>query len=265
MIKKKFLIGLFCISAYISCMPEENLPLRDMGDVSDYFIECYCQPEQNIILTATKVVPITGNMQYNFPPEMDVTIRTPERIRMYYVFSHASSDVMCNYQSAEKLETKDIDTLFLDITTANKTKITASTPIPYNVYITDYKIENNLASIRFYTSDQSQQNYYIYTLEIKNGGSITTKESVYLDYSHYQTTSLVEKTIVCNDLPGAEEVKLILKRITKANYHYQISQNAASTAVQGSITNPVPLKGNLHGALGIFTCYTEDQKIITRY
>lgn len=262
--KKKFLIGFICLSACISCMPEENLPIRDMGDVSDYFIECYCQPEQRIVLTATHVVPITGNMQYSFPPEMDVAIRTPEKINMYYVFSHASSDVMWNYQSAKTLETERIDTLRLDIVTANKKKITAWTLIPDNVKITNYNTKKNEATIYFYSSNEPQQNYYIYTLELKNGGSITTHESAYLDYSHYQARALIEKSIISNGLEEAEEVKLILKRITKENYHYQISQNAASTAVQGSITNPVPLEGNLHGALGIFTCYTEDQKIITR-
>ena len=52
-------------------------------------------------------------------------------------------------------------------------------------------------------------------------------------------------------------------RITKDCYNYQISLNEANSANQGSITTPVPLEGNIEGALGIFTCYTEDTKSIT--
>ena len=28
----------------LSCMPEEELPMKDMGEISGYFIECYCKP-----------------------------------------------------------------------------------------------------------------------------------------------------------------------------------------------------------------------------
>ena len=60
----------------------------------------------------------------------------------------------------------------------------------------------------------------------------------------------------------AEEIIFTLKRITKANYDYQVSLNAANTANQSSITTPVPLKGNLQGALGIFTCYTVEKQTV---
>ncbi|WP_155828269.1 hypothetical protein [Butyricimonas synergistica] len=35
-------------------------------------------------------------------------------------------------------------------------------------------------------------------------------------------------------------------------------------ANQGSITTPVPLVGNIQGAMGIFTCYTKCNKFIPK-
>lgn len=248
---------------WLSCMPEEELPLRNTGAVPEYFIECYCQPNQNLVLTATHVVPLSDNIQYDFPGEMDVTLYTPQRLTLYYIFdSENIQDVQCNYQSAKPLETSVGDTLHLKIKTQDKKWITAQTTVPDNIYINSYAINGDEAKIRFYTSHQSQQNYYIYTLEIQYGNEIIERKVTYLDYSKYHTGELVEKSLFCSELTTASKAVFILKRITRENYDYQISLNGANTAIQGSITNPVPLEGNLNGALGIFTCYTEDQKTI---
>ena len=42
----------------LSCMPEEELPMKDMGEISGYFIECYCKPGEFYTLNAAKVSPI---------------------------------------------------------------------------------------------------------------------------------------------------------------------------------------------------------------
>ena len=36
----------------LSCMPEEELPMKDMGEISGYFIECYCKPGEFYTLNA---------------------------------------------------------------------------------------------------------------------------------------------------------------------------------------------------------------------
>ena len=246
-----------------ACMPEEELPLRNTGTVPEYFIECYCQPGENLVLTATHVVPLTESIRYDFPQEMNVTLYTPARLSLYYVFdSENIQDVQCNYQSAEPLETTSQDTLRLRIKTHDQKWITAETTVPDKVYIDSYSIHGNEAKIRFYTSAQSQQNYYIYTLEIQDGDKVVERKVTYLDYSKYHTGEPVEKSIFCSELTTASKAVLLLKRITRENYDYQISLNGANSAIQGSITNPVPLEGNLNGALGIFTCYTEDRETV---
>ena len=155
-----------------------------------------------------------------------------------------------------------IDSLFLDITTIDNKSITASTSIPPAVSIYNCQVAGNEAIIRFYISEKADENYYIYTAEAVHADSILNKEVCYLDYSEFQQEGLTEKSVILPDIGQAEEIIFTLKRITKANYDYQVSLNAANTANQSSITTPVPLKGNLQGALGIFTCYTEDKQTV---
>lgn len=261
--KIRYIIWIFASPLWSACMPEETLPLRNTGAVPEYFIECYCQPGANVVLTATHVVPVTDNIQYDFPQEMDVTIYTPGRITLYYLFdSEEIQDVQCNYQSEAPLQAYSEDTLRLRIKTNDNKWITAETTVPDNINIDSYAINGNEAKIRFYTSRESQQNYYIYALEVQSGNEVIERKVTYLDYSKYHSGESVEKSIACSELATASKVVLLLKRITRENYDYQISLNGANSAIQGSITNPVPLEGNLNGALGIFTCYTEDRKTI---
>lgn len=74
----------------------------------------------------------------------------------------------------------------------------------------------------------------------------------------------IEKTVRCQEIEKAEAIVILLLRITEECYNYQISLYEANSANQGSITSPVPLVGNIQGALGIFTCYTEDYRYVLR-
>lgn len=119
-----------------------------------------------------------------------------------------------------------------------------------------------MISIHFSTSEDPTQNYYIYTLSSQPTIDIQKRDS-YLNLSHYKSASTITRRIVCSQIAEADIAFISLMRITKDCYNYQISLNEANSANQGSITTPVPLEGNIEGALGIFTCYTEDTKSIT--
>lgn len=249
---------LFLLS--VSCMPEEDLPLRDVGETPEYFIECYCTPGQFFSLSATTVLPVSEDLEIDFSKEMSVTIRADRNIELYHIIhTLPGSDFVYNYGSQEKLQPVGLDSLYLQIITADYKYITASTAVPSPVSFYTYRQDQNEISVQFYTSDKPTDNYYIYSAEVFAHDSIIRKEIYYLDYSEYYSGGLTEKTVIFPELQQAEKVILSLKRITRANYDYQISLNAANTANQSSITTPVPLKGNLQGALGIFTCYTEDK------
>lgn len=248
---------------FVSCMPEENLPIRNVGEIPDYFIECYCKPGEYFALAATTVLPVSEDLEIDFTKELSVTIFTDQEIKLFHaLYTLPGSEFIYNYGTEERLLSQYLDSLRLIITTPTGEQIKGVTTIPPAISIQNCQLNNDEATISFYTSDSPKDNYYIYSAEAIHNDSIISKEICYLDYSEYTTSQLVQKAVLLSELEKAEKILFSLKRITRENYDYQISLSAANTANQSSITTPVPLKGNLKGALGIFTCYTEDQTVI---
>ena len=158
----------------------------------------------------------------------------------------------------------------MSIYTPEKEHITAKTAIPDHITISSYFVSKatNSVTIGFQTSPNPMQNYYIYSVQARKEGAgddnLLKKETSYLDLSHHTGGATIERTIKCQEIEEAEAVVILLLRITEDCYNYQISLYEANSANQGSITSPVPLIGNIQGALGIFTCYTEDYKFVPR-
>ena len=255
---------LFLSLSLASCMPDEDLPIKNVGEAPEYFIECYCQPGKYLSLAATTVLPVSENLEIDFTREMSVIIHTDRDIELTHtLYTLPGSEFIYNYGSKERLQVNGLDSINLSITTKDGKYVHASTSIPSSVKIQDYKIQENEAIISFYTSMEVNENYYIYSVETIRADSVASKQTCYLDYGEYSPGSLAEKSLVLPKIPDAEKIIFNLKRITRTNYDYQVSLSAANIANQSSITTPVPLKGNLQGALGIFTCYTEDKVTVS--
>lgn len=243
----------------ISCMPEENLPVRNMGETPEYFIECYCQPGHIFALSATTILPVAEDLKIDFFQEMEIKILANQEISLTHsFFTLPGSDFIYNYGSEELFHPFSLDSLYLSVRPANGKIIHASTAIPEAVNIYDCEWVGTEAIVRFQLSEKPENNFYIYSAEAIRHSSIIDKEVCYIDYNEHPA-KLAKKSLFLTKAAEAEKILFSLKRITRANYEYQISLNAANTANQSSITTPVPLKGNISGALGIFTSYTEDR------
>ena len=250
----------------VACMPEERSPYPSYrGNCRSIIIEC--------LLSTRPAVRFIGNecasgirkickSTFSKRNESDHSCRQSHFTDTYFIHSPRFRVYYTIMEARKNLKSAISITLLLDITTIDHKSITASTSIPPAVSIYNCQVAGNEAIIRFYISEKADENYYIYTAEAVHADSILNKEVCYLDYSEFQQEGLTEKSVILPDIGQAEEIIFTLKRITKANYDYQVSLNAANTANQSSITTPVPLKGNLQGALGIFTCYTEDKQTV---
>ena len=251
----------------LSCMPEEELPMKDMGEISGYFIECYCKPGEFYTLNAAKVSSIHEIIDLNDPINLDVSIKADSIIKLIPTFSPS---FFGNFRHDTKFNQFGLDSLYLSIYTPEKEHITAKTAIPDHITISSYFVSKatNSVTISFQTSPNPMQNYYIYSVQARKEGAgddnLLKKETSYLDLSHHTGGATIERTIKCQEIEEAEAVVILLLRITENCYNYQISLYEANSANQGSITSPVPLIGNIQGALGIFTCYTEDYKFVPR-
>ncbi len=263
-IKRKFLSFLGGISLLcFSCMPEDNLPIRAVGETPGYFIECYCQPNEIFLLTASQVLPISQELKLTLSSDLQIHIQAGELFRLYPVYYISpQSGFVYNYAANRKLNRTESDTLYLSILTPENKTITAQTSVPDEVKIQTYEIKEQEVTIRFYTSPDPTQNYYIYTVETYSKELLLARSTCLLENLPHIPYEQTEKTLSFTPHESIEKIIINLKHITKANYDYQVSLNRANAANQGSISTPFPLNGNLSGALGIFTCYTEDSRIV---
>lgn len=261
---KHFLFYSLMISFLLSCMPEQDLPLRDMGTPPPYFIECYCEPGQPYALSATTVLPVSEKLSVQFIANLKVKITAQEKVELNpLLYLPPGSELTYNYNSEEIFDPNTTDSLYLEIRTPEGALISGETPVPAAVEIHSVRLSRDEVQTGFYNSGSPGTNYYILTVEMLDAyHTVLGKEVAYLNYSEYPLFQYIEKKLALPDQPLTKSLLLNLKRITQANYEYQVSLNAANTANQSSLTTPVPLKGNLQGALGIFTCYTQDQQII---
>ena len=135
----------------LSCMPEEELPMKDMGEISGYFIECYCKPGEFYTLNAAKVSPIHEIIDLSDPIDLDVSIKADSIIKLIPTFSPS---FFGNFRHDTKFNQFGLDSLYLSIYTPEKEHITAKTAIPDHITISSYFVSKatNSVTIGFQTS-----------------------------------------------------------------------------------------------------------------
>ena len=157
----------------LSCMPEEELPMKDMGEISGYFIECYCKPGEFYTLNAAKVSPIHEIIDLSDPVNLDVSIKADSIIKLIPTFSPS---FLGNFRHDTKFNQFGLDSLYLSIYTPEKEHITAKTAIPDPIAISSYSVSKvtNSVTISFPTSSNPMQNYYIYSVQARKKEPGTT-------------------------------------------------------------------------------------------
>lgn len=248
----------FCLS---SCELDQELNVQDMGGSPSYFIECYCTPGEMFNLTATRIAPINQDQYLDYSIEFDIHVTTNERFKLYHsLFHEPGTKFIYNYASNQRLDRNSTDSILLDVTTPDGSQILASTKIPKQVKIDTVLFTENTFKISFATSPDPQQNFYILRAGFMENGELKYQNISYYDNISGQET--LTHSFSLKDILPADSVLIDLKRMTQAGYYYQLSLREASDANTDNITSPTPLMGNISGALGIFTCYTNDRRTV---
>lgn len=258
---KQLFILFYTAMCCVSCELDQQLNVRNVGDSPGYFIECYCQPDEMFNLTATRIAPIDEDQYLDYSLEFDIYVTTDERFKLYQsLFHQPGTKFIYNYASNRRLHTNLTDTVWLDATAPDGTNITAKTAIPDDIKIDTVILSEKKLEIRFTTSPEQAQNYYILRTDFMPGNEMQYRDIIYRDY--YTGRQVVAHILELPDIAPSDSIVIDLKRFTAEGYKYQLSLKNASDANQDNITSPTPLLGNISGALGIFTCYTHDRKII---
>ena len=191
--------------------------------------------------------------------EFDVRIVAEEPVKLYHsLYVRPGGKFVYNYASSKRLDAELVDTLRLEAVGPGGEAICAETAIPKAVEIDSVTWKGKEIATYFTTDEQEEANYYVLSLAWQ-----TEKWNV-RDYflRGYEGRKQVRQVCLMSDT--ATVVSVSLKRMTEAGYRYQYSMMEAQTSGDESLFAPVELLGNIEGAMGIFTCYTEDKMQVAK-
>ncbi|MBU2915947.1 DUF4249 family protein [Reichenbachiella agariperforans] len=227
-----------------------------------YFVECYMRPDELYNLTATEVSPIFEEYILDYSLDFDVYIIDQDTVELRQsLFVEPETGYIYNYGSGRRLP-ENIAGVSMLVISPTRDTIRAYSRVPEQILLDTAFLIHNQVNISFYTSEDSEDNYYIYYLNYDvlnhSGAQIKKSEVAYLDFHDYSERVLKQSSLSGDSLDYADEVQVTLMRVTRENFLYQRSLQDAKNASKDNVTYPAPLEGNIENGVGIFTCYTED-------
>lgn len=253
----KHLIFLFILlSAFLfSCIENKELSFNGLHTEPGYFVECYLIPGEDYRLSATKLQPLHEDYILDYSLEFDVKIDTLSLKQG--LFKQNGTYYLYNYGHPYRFIPRNQTLAKLHVITPDNDTITASTTIPEQVHICNALLQNNEVKFDFVLSAESWHNFYMININAQHTDTLIRKNR-FLDYSdkNFEDTVSFKYDVVPNG--NLEKLKVVLRRMTQANYEYQISMQNAKDANRDNLVLPSPLAGNLKNATGIFTCFTCD-------
>ena len=250
------------------CHKGYDLDLRRMGADAGYFVECYCVPDELFCLTATRIAPIDQDQYLDYSLEFETWITAGEEVRLLHSRSHDGSYIY-NYASSRRFDPAAADSVRLRMTAPDGTLIAASTAIPPQAELDDVRIEAGRLTAAYRpeaneAEGRSPERCFILSVTgWGDGGRVLSDDRLFREYTESGPVSQ-HYDIPSEARLGAplDSVAVELKRLTREGYLYQLSVKEAQAANRDPLIPPTPLHGNIRGALGIFTSYTCDRRVL---
>ena len=256
--KRIIYIYILIFALLYSCVENRELSFNGLHTEPGYFVECYLIPGEAYRLSATKLQPLYEDYILDYSLEFDVKIDTLNL--KHGLFKQNDTYYHYNYGHPSHFRPKRAALTHLHVCTPDNDTITASTTIPEQVHLFNTQFQNNEIKFDFILSAESWHNYYMININAQHIDTLVRKNR-FLDYSDIDfedTVSFKYNFIANGDL---KKLKVVLRRVTRANYDYQISMQNAKDANRDNLVLPSPLAGNLKNATGIFTCFTCDSVV----
>ncbi|MGL1889403.1 MAG: DUF4249 domain-containing protein [Reichenbachiella sp.] len=258
------LIGLMMVMC-MACSLNDELDRQDVAIEEAYFVECYLQTGELYNLTATKVQPIFDDFILDYSLDFDVFIIDADTTELFQsLFIEPETGYIYNYGSGQRLD-GDLESVNLLVITPTGDTITSVTAIPDSINIDSTWLSGVQIVTEFQLSPIAGQNYYLHNVVY----TTTEEDSIYQEYETQYLDLEVELSahhqviLSLKNIVDTLDISVTLMRVTKENFDYQRSLDQAKQSTRNNITYPSPLEGNLINGVGIFTCYSEDTKIIS--
>ena len=256
--KRIIYIYILIFGLFYSCVENRELSFNGLYTEPGYFVECYLIPGEVYRLSATKLQPLYEDYTLDYSLEFNVKIDT--LTLKHGLFKQPSANYLYNYGHTYCFIPKKQDLAQLFVRTPDNDIITATTTIPEQVDLFNALFHDNEIKLDFMLSADSWHNYYMININAQHTDTLVRKNR-FLDYSDRDTKDTVSFKFNVTPKGDLEKLTVVLRRMTRANYEYQISMQNAKDANRDNLVLPSPLAGNLKNATGIFTCFTCDSVV----
>ncbi|WP_025608552.1 DUF4249 family protein [Pontibacter actiniarum] len=222
------------------------------------FVEGYLSPGVPIQLSLIRSSSLRESLsvQLVWNAKAELVLADTAVVLQNILYRGKESIRLINYVNTYRLPTElSGDSLRLRIVTeGGGDTLYAATPLVEQVRIDGWELKEKMISVSCPNSAKEDGRYYGVYLEYELEGEVKRK-SEYYDYSSVQDKQLTFQL----DVPsGKRAYRLILYRITAANYSFQRTLQQASRASVDPFEPPVALPTNVQGGQGIFTYITAD-------
>ncbi len=258
-----YIILSLSLSTLVSCVENQTLEIKRVGDSSGIFIECYCCVDKLYNLTATYLSPIDEAQHLDYSYDFEAYITDSEEHRLSqglfyndgYLYSHGSTASLSADFDGE---------LQLLIITPDGEELRASTAIPDPVTLKEvsYDSESESVTVVFDSSDDPSQNYFFVSVvftDIYSKVERAVKRAINISESGEQSVTISRREDEEEKYSDAQYIDVSIRRFTADGYAYQYSLLENSESTSSNIIVGIPLSSNIEGATGVFTCYSVDE------
>ncbi len=165
-----------------------------------------------------------------------------------------------NYVNSKVINRDYIGEYKLVIVTDEGDTITSVTKTVSQVEILDYNVQDEMVEITHTNGRDS--GYYMLSTEKFQGNKLISSNSVFFDYSNIHLPKI--KSVIINDYISYSLLVIKVFHITKENYEFQKSSQAAYVANIDPFSVPTRIDSNINGGVGVFTYYTSDEIRLTK-
>ncbi len=247
-----------------SCSLKEESELVMPVSPAHLFVEAYLLPGEPLRLSLIRTSTFQEDLALKLVWNAEVELLLPDTtIQLQNIFyKEKGSGKLVNYASTYLMPVMlPGDSVRLRIINGDKAdRLYAATEPVEQVKITGWSFDGTQIRVSCENGAEPRNRFYGIYLEYEQEGK-TKRKTEYYDHS---LSGEEELTFRLDVAAGQQPYRVVLYRVTQANYSFQRALQQASRSNVDPFEPPVVLPTNVRGGQGVFTYSTQDSLLIVR-
>ena len=245
-----------------ACTLNDEAVMELPAPEESYFVEAYLAPGAPVRLAFMKTNSFQEDVALKLVEGARVELLLPEKelLLKNTVFADPKTGKLMNYNSSKALpRTMLTDSIRLRITTASGAEtLYAATELVEPISINQWSLQEQRLKISFNNGSTLSNRYYsVYIQSIRGDEGII--RTLHYDYTRVNDEELTISIVIPE---GEKPKRVILYRLTRENYDFQLALKKAIQANTDPFEAPQVVPTNIRGGQGLFTYFTADTLLI---